>query len=353
MQNKLFSKQIYLRNKSDFRRKYQPQQNYEVEVFDNEPSYELEERKCKVPSPYYNDRVNYIVPKARKPVSEITHPFLRQSNKLNESVQLKDREMLGDIWIAQAELKKTLKKEEEHRKEVEDIMDDIRVERERREIAEQYRREKLQDKWKSRDLELLNNQLSEAKRRLNSEKYAYKYYMANKFNRSLNKNKNYSCSRTSDMLWHCIGDDFKYDIENQIGSLRWKVKKKYDNMRDQILNAKWEVRRQRKNYFGSNNSNYLRNNRTCKLTNMSFDDLERTCNNAIIDSYGGINPLKTKVRNVKGELPTVSTYLPINMKESDMELEEYLPASTPTIEYNRIPRYPEISSRMSYNKFGY
>lgn len=212
--------------------------------------------------------------------------------------------MLGEIWRVQAEAKKAQREEEERRKAEEDLLDDLRVIRERRQLASHCKphHSSLDEK-----LEALRRHLAMRRKGLVWPEDWRRFYAKHGY-------WPYYVLREDEPLentWEIVGDDFRREVKRQMHGFKQQLRNRFAAMRSQIESTRREfvnANRGTANYFPFSKSTSLRQRR-------SFKELEDKCNAILSSSY-------SENAHRLSELPCITRYLPI----SEERVEEYSPA---------------------------
>ena len=282
--------------------------------------------------------------------SEIHQSELRAINSDPELRRMKEEnnKILNEILLIQAGLKNSLKKEEKLKKNEEDRLDDLRIQRERAEIAEEFKREqekKLLIMEKYRNVDEINKEMMEEKKR---QKLLHKfdYYPEESYNWRRRLNKNLSTCKNTDQIWENVGGLFHSSIVCQVDNLKYHIKGTYGTLHDEVQKTREDLEFDKNNHIKEKQKNKLKeiNERVAGKSSKTFDDLERKCNEVIIDVCNNNTNKnrsfkKPRKINMDRELQNGLDLTPINRGYREVEVDNDFPVTKSLIKPTKKETY--------------
>ena len=120
---------------------------------------------------------------------------------------------------------------------------------------------------------------------------------------------NYNEVKTSEQIWENASKSFKCDIKVQMSHIRFKLKKKYHHIHDNLYKAKCAIFDRK---FDDNNS-YITHKYEppTNLLNLSYETLDMKCNEILAGIRNRANRIKDTIFDNKKKMIVVTQFLPI------------------------------------------
>jgi len=163
--------------------------------------------------------------------------------KMPETYKSQNTQVLNDILTAQVKLKETLREEERRRKAHEEKLEEIRLQRERKELQEEYEREQEERRRKIQEVNDANLLLIEAKKKQkiidedeDNRRHLNAIARAKKGNH-LEVNKN------PDDMWKHVSAKLESNLELQMAEIKKNINDQFNHIKKEITETKEEFQR--------------------------------------------------------------------------------------------------------------